>query len=59
MHGSWLERPRKSIAPMVLALDGAHRHTVRAMQQCLSEGAWDDDTILRRHWQEVDSRAGR
>jgi SRSO17 transposase len=43
---------------MVLALEGANRNTVRAMQQFLSEGAWDDDTILRRHWQEVDHALG-
>jgi SRSO17 transposase len=57
-HGLLLELPRKSIAPMVLALEGANRNTVRAMQQFLSEGAWDDDTILRRHWQEVDHALG-
>lgn len=58
MHGLLLELPRKSIEPMVLALEGANRNTVRAMQQFLSEGAWDDDTILRRHWQEVDHDLG-
>lgn len=53
MYGLWRELPRKSIAPMVLALEGAHRNTVRTMPQLLREGAWDDDTILQRHWQEV------
>ena len=28
------------------------------MQQLLSEGAWEDDTILPRHWQEVDRDLG-
>jgi len=58
MHGLLLELPRKSIEPMVLALEGAHRNTVRAMQQFLSEGAWEDDPILQRHWQEVDRDLG-
>ena len=58
LHGLLLELPRKSIEPMVLALEGANRNAVRAMQQFLSEGAWDDDAILRRHWQEVDAALG-
>jgi SRSO17 transposase len=58
LHGLLLELPRKSIEPMVLALDGTNRKAVRAMQQFLSEGAWDDETILRRHWQEVEQDLG-
>src|SRR5215216_2935083 len=53
LHGLLLEIPRKSIEPMVLHLHGADRNTVRAMQQFLGEGAWDDATLLRRLWQEV------
>jgi SRSO17 transposase len=53
MHGLLLELPRKSIEPMVLALEGANRNTVRAMQQFLREGAWEDAALLQRHWQEV------
>ncbi len=58
LHGLLLQLPRKSIEPMVLALQGANRNAVRAMQQFLSEGAWDDDVILRRHWQEVETDLG-
>src|ERR687894_320340 len=58
LHGLLLELPRKSIEPMVLALEGADRNAVRAMQQFLSEGAWDDAAILRRHWQEVEATLG-
>lgn len=58
LHGLLLELPRKSIEPMVLALEGANRNTVRAMQQFLSEGAWEDNPILQRHWQEVDRELG-
>ena len=59
LQGLLLELPRKSIEPMVLALEGADQNAVRAMQQFLSAGAWDDDRLLRRHWQEVDAGAGR
>jgi SRSO17 transposase len=58
LHGLLLEMPRKSIEPMVLALDGAQPKAVRAMQLFLSEGAWDDQAILKRHWQEVDRELG-
>ena len=58
LRGLLLERPRKSIAPMILALEGADQHAVRAMQQFLSAGAWDDTRLLRRHWQEVERELG-
>jgi SRSO17 transposase len=58
LHGLLLELPRKSLEPMVLALEGANRNTVRAMQPFLSEGAWDDAPILQRHWQEVEHDLG-
>jgi SRSO17 transposase len=58
MHGLLLELPRKSIEPMVLALEGTSQKAVRAMQQFLTEGAWDDEAILTRHWQEVEQALG-
>lgn len=58
LHGLLLEIPRQSIEPMVLALDGAQPNAVRAMPLFLSEGAWDDQAILKRHWQEVDRELG-
>ena len=58
LHGLLVNIPRQSIEPMVLTLKGADRNAVRAMQQFLSEGAWDDDAILPRHWQEVDADGG-
>jgi SRSO17 transposase len=42
----------------VLTLQGADRNAVRAMQQVVSEPAWDDDAILQRHWQEVNTDLG-
>jgi SRSO17 transposase len=53
-----LELPRKSIEPLVLALDGATPKAGGAMQQCLSAGAWDDDVLLNRHWEDVDRELG-
>src|SRR5215210_2011684 len=46
LHGQLLELERKSIEPMALALDGGD---VQAMQQFISQGAWDDDAVLERH----------
>jgi SRSO17 transposase len=58
LHGLLLDLPRKSIAPLVLAVEGAQPQAVRAMQQFRSEGSWDDTAILHRHWQEVDRDLG-
>jgi SRSO17 transposase len=58
LHGLLLEMPRKSLEPMVLALEGAKAQAVRTMQLFISEGAWDDDAILKRHGQEVDRALG-
>src|SRR6266498_69902 len=59
LHGLLLDIPRKSIEPMVLHLRGADRNAVRAMQQFLSEGAWDDAAILHRLWQELATELGK
>jgi SRSO17 transposase len=58
LHGLWLELPRQSMEPMVLALAGANRHTVRARQPFLSAGAWEDAALRPRHWQEVERELG-
>jgi len=50
--------PRKSIEPMVLALEGAQAQAVRTLQLFISEGAWDDEALLQRHWQEVEMFLG-
>lgn len=50
--------PRKSVEPMVLALVGADRDAVRGLQHFVSAGPWDDEAILRRHWQEVERDLG-
>jgi SRSO17 transposase len=53
-----LDIPDKSIEPMILALEGADPNAVRAMQHFISEGAWDDTLILKRHWWEVNLDLG-
>ncbi len=58
LRGLLLDIRRKSIEPMVLALYGADGNAIRAMQQFVSEGAWPDQTILKRHWREVDGTLG-
>ncbi len=45
-QGQMLRIERKSIEPMALALEGGD---VQAMQQFISDGAWDDETILATH----------
>ena len=58
LHGWLLEIPRQSIEPMVLALEGANPHAVRALPRCISEGAWQDEALLERHWPEVEKDLG-
>ena len=50
--------PRKSIEPMVLALDGAAPKAVRAMQSFSSEGQWNDERLLHQRWKEVETDLG-
>lgn len=56
--GLLMELPRKSVEPMVLAMEGASEKAVRAMQQFISEGAWADEVLLSQHWREVDKDLG-
>ena len=58
VRGLLLDIPDKSIEPMILALQGADPNAVRAMQHFISEGAWDDTLILKRHWREVNLDLG-
>ena len=58
LHGLLLDIPRQSIEPMVLALDVADPNAVRALQLFISEGAWPDEALLKRHWQEVEHDGG-
>lgn len=58
LQGLLSELPRKSIEPIVLELVGADGNAVRAVQQFVSAGGWEDEAILRRHWQEVEQWLG-
>lgn len=46
LQGQMLAIERKTIEPMALALEGGD---VQAMQQFISDGAWDDEAILVTH----------
>src|SRR5215207_4041809 len=43
LHGQISDLERKSIEPMVLRERGKDLNAVRAVQQFIGEGAWDDD----------------
>ena len=55
LHGQLLHLERKSIEPMALALQGGD---VQAMQQFISQGAWDDARVLEHHQQLVAQTLG-
>ena len=48
----------KSIETMIVQMKGDDGNAVRATQQFVSRGAWQDKVILRHHWQEVDADLG-
>ena len=54
-EGQMLDIDRKSIDPMALALDGGD---VQAMQQFISQGAWDAEAVLQRHQELVADTLG-
>jgi SRSO17 transposase len=58
LHGVLLDIPRKSVEPMVLHLRGADCNAVRAVQQFVGEGTWDDRPILAHLWREVAADLG-
>ena len=58
LQGLLATLPRKSIEPMVLAVDGVAPKAVRAMQSFISEGRWDDERLLHQHWKEVERDLG-
>src|SRR2546422_1358448 len=58
LQGLLATLPRKSIEPMVLAVDGVAPKAVRAMQSFISEGMWNDERLLHQHWQEVEADLG-
>jgi SRSO17 transposase len=53
LEGLMLDVPNKSVETMMLNLKGDDANAIRNMQHFLSEGSWQDQAILQRHWQEV------
>lgn len=58
LHGLLLDIPRKSVEPMVLHLRGADHNAVRAVQQFVGDGPWDDRPILRQLWRDIATDLG-
>lgn len=58
LRGQLADIERKTVEPMVLALHGPDLAAVRAGQQFLGEGAWEDEAILVRHQQLVAESLG-
>jgi SRSO17 transposase len=58
LQGLLAPLPRKSIEPMVLAVDGVAPTAVRAIQAFMSAGTWDDGRLVQQHWKEVERDLG-
>jgi SRSO17 transposase len=58
LRGQLADLDRKTVEPMVLALRGPDLAAVRAGQQFLGEGAWEDAPILARHQRLVAESVG-
>ncbi len=46
---------RKAIQPMAMALEDGN---IQAMQQFIGQGRWQDEKLLRKHWQLADETLG-
>lgn len=53
LNGLLSRMENKSVEAMVIEQEGPDPNAIRSMQHFISEGAWTDTEILRRHWQEV------
>jgi SRSO17 transposase len=58
LQGLLAPLPRKSIEPMVLAVEGVAPNAVRAMQSFISEGQWNEERLWHQHWKEVATELG-
>src|SRR5712692_9783077 len=58
LQGLLAPLPRKSLEPMVLAVDDVAPKAVRAIQSFRSAGQWNDARLLHQHWQEVETDLG-
>jgi SRSO17 transposase len=55
LQGLMAPIPSKPIQPMALALEGGN---IQALQQFIGQGQWQDEKLLRKHWQLVDETLG-
>lgn len=58
LEGLMSQLPNKSVESMVLHLEDGAENQVRARQQFIGAGAWQDEPILHTHWQEVERDLG-
>lgn len=58
LQGLMSDLPNKSVETMMLHLNGDDPKAIRNMQHFVSQGSWQDKTILARHWQEVNQDLG-
>ncbi len=58
LNGLLSDVPSKSIESIILTLKGDDPNAIRAMQNFISKGSWDDEAILARHRKEVDLDLG-
>ena len=58
LQGLMSDLPNKSVETMMLHLNGDEPKVIRNMQHFVSQGSWSDETILARHWQEVNQDLG-
>lgn len=58
LQGLMSDLPNKSVETMMLHLNGDDPKVIRNMQHFVSQGSWSDETILARHWQEVNQDLG-
>ena len=55
LQGLMLPIEGKAIQPMAMALEGGD---IQAMQQFIGQGQWQDEKLLKKHWQLVDETLG-
>jgi SRSO17 transposase len=55
MQGLMAPLEKKMVQPMAMALEGGD---IQAMQQFIGQGRWQDEQVLRKHWQLVDETLG-
>jgi SRSO17 transposase len=58
LQGLLSDVPNKSIECMILHMNGNNVNQIRATQNFIGRGPWDDGPILRKHWQEVEKDLG-